>query len=74
MAERWVEGAIPPSGRRCTDHATRVEIRRRYVDCEETCAEIGATLGLHGHTVWRVLRDSGVQTRPQARRPGRGVA
>ncbi len=73
MGERWIEGAIPKSGRRATDHAMRVEICRRY-EAGETCAEIGGTLGLHGHTVWRVLRDMGVPTRPAARRPGREVA
>ncbi len=74
MAERWVENAMPPSGRRCTDHATRAEIRRRYVDDGQTCTEIATAVGVSKDTVWRTLRDAGVQMRPRARRTGRGVA
>ncbi len=74
MTDRWVENAMPPSARRVTDHATRVEIRRRYVDDGQTCAEIAAVVGVSQDTVRRVLLDSGVTLRPQAPRPGRKVA
>ncbi len=68
------DGAVPPSARRITDHATRVEICRRYVDDGQTCAEIAAAVGVSRDTVWRALRDMGVTMRPRGRRTDREVA
>ncbi len=61
---------MPKSGRRITDHTTRLEIQRRYEEEEETCAEIGAALGINQNTVRNVLIAAGVQMRKPARRYG----
>lgn len=60
---RWAENAIPASGRRTTDHATRMEMKRRYEEDGESCRTIAEALDTTERIVGDVLRSLGVQMR-----------
>jgi hypothetical protein len=56
-----------PQLTRKTDHATRLRIAERYED-GESMAQLGRDYGLHVLTVKQILRDQGVELRPDPRR------